>query len=160
MRAWRIAAETRRYTSDDLSGAGAAKAPGRWNNDGEPVVYAADSIALAVLETAAHADPAGLPLNRFVVAIDIPDDIWSARQSLAAQDLPPAWSAIPAGQASTNAGSAWLGSLGSAILEVPSVIVPEERVILINPRHPDTPRISARTHRSCEYDKLFRQRDC
>jgi len=60
---WRIATETRSYRADDLSGAGAAISPGRWNDTGEPVLYTAPSIALAVLETAAHLDDAGLPLR-------------------------------------------------------------------------------------------------
>jgi RES domain-containing protein len=51
---WRIAAETRDHPADDLSGAGAAVRPGRWNEEGQHVVYAAPTLALAVLETAAH----------------------------------------------------------------------------------------------------------
>ena len=53
MRLWRIAAETREYPATDLTGAGAAKNPGRWNDYKEPVVYCAPTIAIAVLETAA-----------------------------------------------------------------------------------------------------------
>ena len=50
---WRIATETREYRAIDLSGAGAARDPGRWNAAREPVVYCAPTIAIAVLETAA-----------------------------------------------------------------------------------------------------------
>ena len=82
MKIGRIAAETRNHAAADLSGAGAAKNPGRWNKTGEPVVYAAQSIALTVLETAAYADSAGLPLNRLVVEINIPDKIWATRTTL------------------------------------------------------------------------------
>ena len=73
MRLWRIAAETREYTANDLSGMGAAKRPGRWNEEGTPVVYCAPTAAMAVLETAAHVDPAGFPYNRFLVTIEVPD---------------------------------------------------------------------------------------
>lgn len=38
---WRIATETRRYKATDLTGGGAAASPGRWNEDNQPVVYAA-----------------------------------------------------------------------------------------------------------------------
>ena len=72
---WRIAAETRKYGADDLSGAGAAKSPGRWNDDGQPALYTAPTIAIAVLETAAHVDDSGLPLNRYLVQIDVPDAV-------------------------------------------------------------------------------------
>jgi RES domain-containing protein len=53
MNLWRIAAETRRYAAIDLSGKGAALRPGRWNDDGQLVVYTALTPALAVLETVA-----------------------------------------------------------------------------------------------------------
>jgi len=69
MRLWRIAAETRRYSAEDLSGGGAARYPGRWNDVDEAVVYAATSIALAVLETAGHIDDGNVPGNRFLAQV-------------------------------------------------------------------------------------------
>ena len=155
---WRIAAETRRYAADDLSGGGAATHPGRWNADKQAVLYAAPSIALAVLETAAHMDDAGLPLNRYLVRIDVPDDVWSAREELDASALPVTWSAIPAGRASIKLGADWLTSLRTAILLLPSVIVPEERVALINPGHPASARLTATIVRQFDYKRLFRPR--
>lgn len=156
MKLWRIAAETRQYAADDLSGSGAAKHPGRWNDVGEPVLYAAPSIALAVLETAAHVDDAGLPLNRYLVELDVPDAVWARREEIDVAALPPTWSAVPAGRASVKAGSAWLASMRSPILLVPSVVVPEERAALIHPLHPDCRRITARVVRPFEYNRLFR----
>lgn len=156
MNLWRIATETREYSADDLGGGGAAKHPGRWNDTGEPILYCAPTIAMAVLETAAHIDDAGLPLNRFVVRIDIPDPVWAQREEVRPDNLPAAWSAIPSGRASVKVGSAWLAALRSAILLLPSVIVPEERIALINPRHADAGGISAETVRRFDYDALFR----
>ena len=78
MNLWRIATETRAYAPNDLSGAGAAKNPGRWNAATESVVYCAPTLAMAVLETAAHIDDSGLPLNKFVVLIEVPDAVWPA----------------------------------------------------------------------------------
>jgi RES domain-containing protein len=156
LKLWRIAAETRRYPADDLTGAGAAARPGRWNEEGQPVVYTATSIALAVLETAAHMDDVGLPLNRFVICIDVPDATWTERRSFEPHDLPPAWCAIPAGRASARAGGRWLASLESPILLVPSVIVPEEQVALVNPKHPLGAALRAQVVRPFEYQRLFR----
>ena len=156
MRLWRIATETRAYRADDLSGRGAAAHPGRWNDDGQPVVYCAPSIAMAVLETAAHIDTTGLPLNRFLVAIDVPDAAWAARTILGAAALPVAWRAIPAGSASVSQGSRWWAGGASAILEVPSAIVPEEPVCLLNPGHVDAAAFTATVVRAFEYDLLFR----
>ncbi len=156
MRLWRIATETRDYKATDLSGAGSAKAPGRWNNENQPVVYCSTSIALAVLETAAHVDTTGLPLNRFLVEIAVPDSVWDKRQEFNPAELPATWCAIPAGAGSVAEGSGWLASNDSLLLLVPSVIVPEERNALINPRHPDALQINARVARPFEYDRLFR----
>lgn len=156
MKLWRIAADTRKHPADDLSGGGAAKNPGRWNDSGEPVLYAAQFIAIAVLETAAHIDDAGLPLNRYLLELDVPDDIWDMREELDVAQLPLTWSAIPAGNASVKIGSLWLASLRTPILLVPSVVVPEEQAALINPLHPDSKRITARIVRLFEYNRLFR----
>jgi RES domain-containing protein len=113
---------------------------------------------MAVLETAAHIDDGGLPLNRFVVRIDVPDDVWAAREALDLAALPRAWAAIPAGRASEKLGSQWLAAGRSAILLAPSVIVPEEPVALVNPSHPDAKKLRASVVRRFEYDRLFRPR--
>ena len=153
---WRIATETRTYRADDLSGGGAARHPGRWNEPGQAVLYTAPSIAMAVLETAAHIDDAGLPLNRYLVRIELPPRVWQARKVLDAATLPPTWNAIPAGATSAQLGSAWLRAGETAILLVPSVIVPEELTALVNPAHPDAGRIKATVARPFEYNRLFR----
>lgn len=153
MRLWRIAADTREYTADDLSGKGAEKTGGRWNREGSPVVYCSSSAALACLETVVHLDLPDFPLNRFLVAVDVPDKLWSAREEWPAQALPVGWSAIPEGKVSVEAGDKWLSGLGSALLLVPSVIVPEEFNILLNPRHPDAGRIVATKLRPWFFDR-------
>ncbi len=156
MRLWRIAAETRKYGAADLSGAGAAKKPGRWNDYGEPVIYCAPTIAMAVLETGAHVDDAGLPLDRYLVQIEVPKTVWDKRETLAIGKLPIGWDAIPGGRASVEVGSKWLSSMRTAILLVPSVIVPEECNTLLNPKNPDAALISAKLLRRFEYNRLFR----
>ena len=153
---WRIASETRQYGAADLSGAGAAAKPGRWNAIGEAVLYAAPTIAMAVLETAAHIDDAGLPQNRFLVRIDVPEKIWRARITLGVDALPVAWAAIPAGRTSVGFGSRWIREGASALLEVPSVIVPEETVVALNATHPEIERLKATVVRRFDYPRLFR----
>ena len=155
---WRIATETREHPADDLSGEGAAQRPGRWNEEGQRVVYAAQTLALAVLETAAHLeDEDRLPLNRFVVRIDVPPEVWQRGEAFRPADLPPAWCAIPAGRASVDAGAAWLNGRRSGLLRVPSVLVPEESAVLLNPLHPDARHLAARAIRRFEYNRLFRR---
>lgn len=153
---WRIAAETRDREASDLSGTGSAGNPGRWNAAGEHVVYSSVTISLAVLETAAYVDAAGLPLDRFVVRIDLPPDLWDSREELDPAAIDPAWCAIPAGKSSEALGSAWFRSGKTAILLVPSVIVPEERNVLINASHPAAGAIKATKVRPFHYAPLFR----
>ncbi len=111
---------------------------------------------MAVLETAAHVDDSGLPLNKFVVEIQVPDAVWAQREVVAVAALPVTWNAIPAGSASVRFGSDWLASMRTALLVVPSVIVPEEANVLINPRHPEAGGITATVLRRFEYNQLFR----
>lgn len=144
------------WNPDDLSGAGAAASPGRWNRQGEAVVYAAPALAMAVLESVAHIDDGGLPLNKYVIDIEVPDDLWGAREILTIDNLDGGWDAIPHGIVSVDAGSSWYQAGATALLELPSVIVPEETIVLINGQHPDVARISARATRRYHYNLLFR----
>jgi len=156
VRLWRIATETRLFAAQDLSGKGAAISPGRWNGLGQAMLYAAPSVALAMLETAAHINTLGLPLNRFLVAIDVPDALWAQRQDIAADQLPLGWAAIPAGLTSVDVGSQWLSRQSSLLLCVPSVIVPEEPIALINPAHPMASQLTAHKLRPVTYGAVFR----
>jgi RES domain-containing protein len=153
---WRIATETRDYKANDLSGTGSARSPGRWNATGEHVIYAAPTIALAVLETAAHLDPAGLPLNRFLVRLDVPSDVYVQQVELEPDKIDAAWSAIPSGRASVDLGSSWYQAGKTPLLLVPSVIVPEERAVVINAKHALAGKISATTVRQFTYTTVFR----
>ncbi|WP_225770140.1 RES family NAD+ phosphorylase [Inquilinus sp. Marseille-Q2685] len=149
---WRIATDTPSYEADDLTGAGAKATGGRWNSPGVPVVYTSQTRALACLETVVHLGAGGLPLNRYLVRIDIPDTVWAAARQETAASLPVGWDAEPAGRASITFGTAWVRSGSSALLIVPSVIVPEECNVLVNPLHPDSARISATKVRRWLYD--------
>lgn len=149
---WRIATDTPAYEADDLSGAGARATGGRWNEAGIAVVYASESRALACLETVVHLNAAGLPLNRYLVAVTIPDDVWADARTETPASLPVGWDAEPAGKVSIQFGTAWVRSGRSALLLVPSVIVPEEANLLINPAHADSARITAVKQRRWLYD--------
>lgn len=150
---WRIAVEAPTYAANDLSGTGAKITGGRWNSKGTPVVYCATNIALATLETVHYLRTGGLPFNRFLVRIDIPDDVWDARQVL--DLLPGGWDAIPAGMAARTAGDGWVASGATALLLVPSVIVPDEYNVLINPQHGGAASLMATTTRRWIYDPRF-----
>jgi RES domain-containing protein len=116
------------------------------------MVYASESRALACLETIVHLNSGGLPFNRYLVEITIPDDVWANALVETAGGLRVGSDAEPAGQVSIQYGTTWARSGRSAVLVVPSVIVPEERNVLINPAHGDSARITAVKRRRWLYD--------
>jgi RES domain-containing protein len=135
-----------------MSGKGAASKGARWNHPGELVTYAATSISLAAWETRAHfGRGTTLPWNRFLVRIDVPDEIWAAREVLV-RLRPVGWDAIPEGLVSRNLGSSWLKSGRTALLTMPSVIIGEEDNVMVNPAHPDCAQIRATKVRRFLYD--------
>ena len=153
---WRIASDARAYTANDMTGTGAKLSGGRWNDAGVPMVYAATTRALACLETVVHLNAGGLPFNRYLVEVDIPNDLWAAAEVADAASLPVGWDAEPAGNVSVEFGSQWVAAARSAVLRVPSVIVPEEENVLINPAPPHAGRITARKVRRWLYDPCLR----
>lgn len=153
VRLWRIAVEAPSYAANDLSGAGAKITGGRWNSPGTPLIYSATNIALAVIETVLQMRSGSLPFNRYLVEINVPDAVWAAREVLS--PLPGGWDAVPSGITSRIAGDRWAASKRSALLLVPSVSVPREFNVLINPLHPDAAAITATTIERWHYDPRF-----
>lgn len=151
---WRIASDTPDWTAEDMAGKGAAHKGGRWNAAGEHVTYTSMSPSLAAWETRAHLRPQGtkLPFNRILVRIDVPDDVWAARE-VKTLPLPVGWDVVPEGRVSRTIGSTWLARGSSALLCVPSVIINEELNVLVNPAHADAKRLVTHRVRRFFYDQ-------
>ena len=149
---WRIAKHTVQYAASDMSGGGAKATGGRWNSKGVPVVYASTSIALATLETLTHLGDNIAIRNAFLLQIDVPASVWKLREIIQPADLDPTWVAEPLGSTTVNFGDNWLAGASAPILMVPSVIVPEEYNVLINPMHPRAKRLQAKVVRQFIYD--------
>lgn len=150
-RIYRIAAESARYRADDLSGAGAKATGGRWNSEGVAVMYFASTVALACLETLVHFNSAALPIKRFLVAVDLSDEQWADR--VIVTDPPTGWDELPPGAASAEVGDRWVADGRHLLMDVPSIVVPEERNILINPAHPEAGGLTALKLRRWTYDQ-------
>ena len=150
MKLWRIATDTPNYTSDDMTGAGAKISGARWNRPGIAMLYCGTNISLAVLETFVHLKAGGLPLNRYLVEIDVPDDVWNKAVDM--RNPPVGWDAIPAATVSLNTGDNWIKNNTSALMVVASVVIPEEYNVLINPLHSHTKKLSVRKVRKWTYD--------
>jgi RES domain-containing protein len=149
---WRIAKHTPEFRADDLSGGGAKITGGRWNSKGKAVVYAASTIALATLETLAHLGDSIAIRNAFLVKIDVPAGVWKSREIVEASDFDATWMAEPPGSTTIEFGDDWIDKATAPLILVPSVIVPEEYNLLINPAHPASARISAAVVRQYVYD--------
>ena len=148
---WRIAKETPDYRADDMSGAGAAKTGNRWNNAGTPVVYCASSIALAAMELFVHLGAISKLRNFYLLRIVVPKAAWAARVRVDESKIP-MWNAVPSGMSSMTFGTAWARSNSSLLMEVPSVVIPEEGNVLINPQHPYAASITIHVQRQFQFD--------
>ncbi len=139
MKVYRI--ERKKYLKTTLTGVGASMSEGfRWNSLNTRLVYTSESRALATLEVSVHLDLSeDLPDDRFYVEIEIPDDIIISEVSL--KDLPAGWDLKPPSQITQFIGDDFVTESITAILKVPSAIVPQEFNFLINPNYPDSKRI-------------------
>lgn len=136
MRAFRIVKKKHALTA--FSGDGARAYGGRWNLPGIPMVYAAQTRALAALESLAHFGGAERRIGFVTFEIEFPDKL-AAR--LDAAFLPRDWRSAEPGASTQKLGSEWQRSRRSAVLVVPSVLVPQEHCVLVNPEHPDIDKI-------------------
>ena len=147
---YRLASAGPDWDECDLTGAAAKVVGGRWNNVGVPMMYASSSIALAVLETIVHLGATRMVFNRYLVAIEIPADLYRRREVV--ERPPEALDSIHASFKSKQFGSDWVTAGRKLLLDVPSVIVPRERNILINPLHPDMHRLKTANLGRFAYD--------
>lgn len=131
MRAWRIAKAKR---ARDLSGQGAALEGGRWNEVEVPAVYMGLSPGICCLETFVHL-PARPLIPMKITVFELPDDPDLYFEPPAAE-LPTSWNTMPADRQSMAFGAEWIRNGGQLGLIVPSAVMPLERNIVINPRHP------------------------
>lgn len=107
---------------------------GRWNSPGIAVIYAADSRALAAFEILTRTGRATLLEAFDCVGISFAEALVT---SVDQSELPRSWRSIPPGQATRLIGDAWVGRAESAVLRIPSVVIPAEYNYMLNPAHPD-----------------------
>jgi RES domain-containing protein len=131
LRVWRLTRAP--FASTPFDGIGPARGGGRWNSRGVYVAYASSSRALALLEALVHVTRANAPADLVFIEADIPDD---AIETLETARLPPGWRAEPPPASLRAIGDRWAREHRSIALRVPSVIVPEEHNVLVNPKHP------------------------
>lgn len=133
--AWRLTKT--KYLATAWDGEGARQSGGRWNSVGVPVVYVAESLSLALVETLAHLTFGVLPAYS-AVRVDFDDRLVTFVDP---RSLPRDWRVSPPPPTTQRLGDRWIAAAASAALRVPSVIVPSEFNYLLNPAHPDFARL-------------------
>lgn len=128
MRLWRIS------NFADLSGEGGLLIEGRWHFRGTPIVYCTDHPSTALLEILVHATRYTVPDYYQLLEIEAPDDIETFVPA-----VPMNWDRDT--DETRRIGARFIAEGISALMNVPSVIMPNARNLLLNPAHADAGRI-------------------
>lgn len=144
---WRLCAA--KYGRTAFSGDGARLYGGRWSPGGISLVYAAESRALAVVEVLANVDDAE---TLFDVAWVLVSAEFPAELIEKPTRLPDNWRQFPHAIETQALGMEWVRSKRSAVLRVPSAVVPGEWNYLLDPAHDDFKRVKIGQPESFAFD--------
>ena len=136
MRVWRIASAA--YAAFD--GEGARRHGSRWTPPGVPAVFMSATLSLAALERFVHTDSDLEPADLVAIPLDISADI--AIEPVEVKMLPANWRTFPPPPALAVIGEQWFHASRTAVLSVPSVVIPHERNFVLNPIHREFPQFS------------------
>ena len=103
-------------------------------------MFASATLSLAALERFVHTDPDLEPVDLVAIPVAISDDL--ATESVDIDSLPRDWRAFPGPHALAAIGESWFRRSRTAVLQVPSVIIPHERNFVLNPTHRDFERLA------------------
>lgn len=119
-----------KHKDSTLSGIGAEKVGGRWNEKGTRAVYCSENVSLALLEYYVHSEnTAILPKEILIAKIEIPDAF--SIDLLA--ELPEYWNQYPYNEITTGFFTKLTKSRDFFALKVPSTIVGVESNFILNP---------------------------
>lgn len=146
---WRLCREE--YA--DLSGIGANLYGGRWNSPGHSVVYTTASLALAFVEIIPGLRKNLIPKGFVSLLISIDEEV--TQKELTVEDFPADWRLEKARTWFIKEGDQWLEERKELLLIVPSIIVPEEKNVLINPHHSEIEKVEIKTSKPFIVDPRF-----
>jgi RES domain-containing protein len=112
---------------------------GRWNSEGKRVIYAAGSIALAFLENMVRRQGVGFNSGFKTMIIEIPDEL--KIKTIRIESLAPGWRKISDYSKCQSLGNEWYDKAEKPVLKVPSAVLPEEFIYVMNSAHPDFKKI-------------------
>jgi len=135
--------------ANDITGEGARLNGGRWNHPGVSCIYTGESRSLVLLEYSVHVSIHNIKRALSFTVFSAPDDSITI---LKTADLPGNWKTFPHPKETRDMGSALLTRNSDLIIKIPSVIVEEEYICLINPNHPRKNEIKVITISDYAYD--------
>ena len=123
-----------KYKEATLTGIGAEKVGGRWNEVGTRAVYCSENISLALLEYYVHSENiAFLPKKILVAKIQFPDEFIIEEL----EEIPERWNQYPYSSKTTEIFTKLAKDRNTFALRVPSTIVGLESNIILNPLYKD-----------------------
>lgn len=130
--------EVFRLTTSKHSGALTASGRrARWNADNEFVLYSGASRSLATLELCVRKNSIQTALHYEIMVLSISDNE-ELINKVQKEDLPNNWrDTATTPDELRKIGSEWYTSKKTLIMQVPSVIIPQEYNYIININHPD-----------------------
>ena len=141
------------YYSEKLTGDGAAKSGGRWNNKGIIIIYTAQSRALCMVEIAVHTPIGIIPKEYVLMSIQLPDSSIYVQEL---KSLPSNWKSFPHIAGTKQLGDSFINDARYLILKVPSAVVQGEFNYLINPKHKDFNKVKIISVQPFDFDqRLF-----
>jgi RES domain-containing protein len=117
------------------------------------MVYCSQHLSLAALEILVHTQPVTLRDKFRVFRASWDDTIMTA---IDLKKLPKGWNTQPPAAISKQIGDEWIHSGRSAVLAIPSVIVPLEKTFLLNPKHADFAKIKIKDQGGFSLDPRLR----
>lgn len=145
-----------KYKDFTLSGIGAEKVGGRWNEVGTRAVYCSENISLALLEYYIHSENiASLPKKILVAKIEIPNDF--AIKEL--DKLPEKWDQYPYSSKTTSIFTHLAKSRDFFALKVPSSIVRMEYNYILNPLYKDFGKVAISEYFDLAIDPRLKESD-
>ena len=112
---------------------------GRWNSEGNKVIYAAGSIALAFLENMIRRQGVGFNDDFKIMIIEIPDKL--RIDSISNDRLNADWKHFRGYSHCQSLGDTWYHEHVTPILKVPSAILPDEFNYVVNTTHHDFKKV-------------------
>ncbi len=144
-----------KHASEAFMGEGTKRFGGRWNHKGTAVVYVSATLSLAALEQFIHLGRQGIHIPFVFFRLEIPDNV--PVSFIEADSLPKDWRSEPPPNSTKDLGTEWAKSKLSAVLRVPSVIVPVGSNYLLNINHPEFAHIKIGDFERFSFDPRMRK---